>query len=225
MSEFNLQTILDDPTRGCAQILGTVMLFPDKSDPDCFEMQKRFLRRALVDHEIQLMKQGRLTATQVVKLVAKAAEVMPIEWINERVSEPLHRGTIAGTVFYNAICNRDFDVSEGAIGKTVERLDRRLRKNGERISKSLMNNTILPRFRPVGHLWAAYVGEYKNGRTAFPCPWQDVKAFMACAEAYRRAGEVLKMPHSDTTLFDADKMYKLNGLQLPEIELKFAPVN
>ena len=87
---------------------------------------------------------------------------------------------------------------------------------------------IWPRYRPIAHLWAARTHRYERlGRERFPCPPDDLLAFLAEAEMFRKAGErhVPKYSHHGG-LLKADEMWTLPlGFLVPEATLDLQPLH
>jgi hypothetical protein len=101
------------------------------------------------------------------------------------------------------------------------------------VSRSTLDNKIIPRFRPVAHLWAAYVFEAKYyGRQAFPCTLERVPWFLWAAESLRERAVTLKQPRRPgsrrNTLLSANEAWVLpRDLMLPcgDAELVFDGAN
>jgi hypothetical protein len=98
---------------------------------------------------------------------------------------------------------------------------RRKVHKGANISRSTLVNTILPRFRPVAHLWAAHSYEALHGEDRqFPCSFERVRDFLAMAEFFRERALAIKFPQRRDALLRADEAWTLPpGLPLPRYEI------
>ena len=94
------------------------------------------------------------------------------------------------------------------------------------ISESTINNTILPKYKPVCHLWAAHFVNFTvNHDSAFPCNPENLLQFLSMSEEYRKLGETIKPKRSSYSFLDPSKTLKvphhihLHPTKLPGIKM------
>ncbi len=151
-----------DMTR--AYLIG-VMLWPD--DP---ERRREMMKTATVLHLRATLGTVPAAADAVadqVNLMTLALDALPLRIIHEKIGSRYFRGFLAGEFVGAAVVSDagglPVKLEHFKAAMTAEK-HRKIHK-GANISYSTLVNTILPRFRPVAHLWAFYVkgGTYVYG--------------------------------------------------------------
>src|SRR5262249_46028631 len=111
--------------------------------------------------------------------------------------------------------------------KLIELGRRRMKHNasGARyfgISQSTLENVVWSRYKPVSHLWAAYVQTAINGNSVFPCMLRDYAKFLGLAEYFRQTAEAIPLSHRGEKLPTAGKQWRVPPeIPLPPIKLVF----
>ncbi|WP_119461886.1 hypothetical protein [Rhodospirillaceae bacterium SYSU D60014] len=130
----------------------------------------------------------------VADLFQEALAKPPLAQVREDAETPHLHGMIAGWIPVQYLIRSEVEGSyvklEDLKDEIVGYLKQRL--NMQRgISVFTINTTILPRYRPVQHLWAAHVARLDPSTTEyiFPCPLPDLPDFLALAEAIRVKAE------------------------------------
>jgi hypothetical protein len=138
------------------------------------------------------------------------------------------RGTIAGWILWDALLDHHRGTKRGL--EVIKRdISNRLlvSKHVKRLSISTINNIIWRIFRPVAHLWPAYMLRSANLRTdgqpvSRPCGPADLLRFLALAEQLRRDGETCRPRQSDLPILDPARTWKAPPtLHLPDFRIPY----
>src|SRR4051812_14221513 len=89
-----------------------------------------------------------------------------------------------------------------------------------RLKPNTIRNSVLPTFRKVSHLWAAYAALENFEPSCFPCELSNLGKFLSLAEWYRTEGESRSTWQSPTPVLPMGECVRLPaGLCLPKFTL------
>jgi|GEM_PF-3731183 len=210
------QSAIDDPARMDAAKIEVEMLWPHDD-----AARNRGLIAAAAQQYIDDAKSQNLVidADSAADLLA----VPRIVDVREAAIAAHRHGVVAGTILWESVASASSGEARSPIPVVKQRLAKYFGK--KQISQSNINNYILPRYRPVAHLWAARIQRVNAGiDNLFPCSFKDIGNFLAMAEEFRKMGEILKLPHSpmSSILRPAETLSLPEGLILPKIRLEFS---
>lgn len=184
---------LDSPSRLDLAAIEAVMLWPDDAD-----MRRRWLRAAEIEavrpHVARLSHAALLHYTLTCDASPERLADLQVA-AGKRQLEGMALGhrtlrAIAGTGSFQAIDK----------AYSVMRSNTSLSAGAARISVSQINK-VLPRYRAVLHLWAAWdFMACTEGDLTFPCAVGGLGEFLANADQLRRWGEETTPRHSDHTI-------------------------
>ena len=152
-----------------------------------------------------------------------ALDALPPRVIRDAYGQRYFHGFLAGEFLGAAVVSDaggiPIKLEHFKAAMTAEK--RRKLHKGADISRSTLVNTILPRFRPVAHLWAAHTYEGMHGSDReFPCALARVPEFLAMAEFFREHALAMKFPQRRDALMREDEAWALPpGLPLPRYEI------
>jgi len=194
---------LETPSRLSLSRLEGIMLWPDDAaarERAAATAASQFIRDAVRDRWAP-MPEGH----------ADLADVLGIIAAGDRVADAVQRDAKArffeGALVGYTICNLIGEPKNGAATTLKESKRRALEKlrgiAGRNFDMKRVDNVIWPRFRPVGHLWAAYFGcsTELQDRT-FPCRLADLSHFLAVSEALLQVGSTWRASRAPVALLD-----------------------
>jgi hypothetical protein len=138
------------------------------------------------------------------------ADAQPLSNIHERVKSRYYEGCLAGYILCELI-----DPPKGTPAKNLAEAKRRAADGlrgalGRSLDIKRIDNVIWPRFKPVGHLWGAYIGNMRrSGEDTFPCRLDFLPKFLALACLMLRRGAAYRAPHSPVALLDIGNAWQL----------------
>lgn len=200
-----------------------VMLWPGDDE---IEQRDEAMKTATADHLMRSI--GAVpAAAKHVDVAGAAFDAVPPRIINRQARERYRDGCIAGEFLAAA-------VQHGAAGGKVklEGLKAAITAPARRahhrtldFSRSTLVNRILPRFRPVAHLWAAHVyAAVHAGEDEFPCRLADLPAFLALADLFCDEALALRFATRRDALLRPGEAWRIpEGLPLPRLELSSTP--
>lgn len=198
--------------------LTSLMYWPD--DP---AQQREVMKTAAALHlraTLGTVPAARDAIADHVDMVSMALDALPPRKIRESAEQRYYQGCLAGEFLSEAFADdlrgRPVKLEHYKAAMTAPR--RRKLHERMNISRSTLVNTILPRFRPVAHLWAAhvYAGKYLGDRE-LPCSVARVPEFLLFAEIIRERALAMKFPKRRDALLREDEAWTLPpGLPLPE---------
>lgn len=138
----------------------------------------------------------RLPVTIARRVFALTAEAPPIAELRKNADDRHAHGWIAGEILRRAVdqAGREGDNVNlrEIIGQIVKAYAPYRSAGKVHLTPSVKTivNTIWPRYRPVAHFWAAFLGRIENGAgRAFPCSLDELPAFLKSARRYLGAGQ------------------------------------
>jgi hypothetical protein len=188
--------IVSNPSRAHLSIIESWMLFPD-DEGKRLDAQKA----AVVEIGRDLMRQIKLDASTLKELFELAAGAKPLDQLREMVPIPYQHGIMAGHILIAAIDGKDAKGDRLKLGEINKMLAESFAP--QRGDKSSFVHAIWKQYRPVSHLWAAYieVSEQRPTRPVFPCELQEVIDFLWLSEDWRLKGEGTKTrPRAPSTI-------------------------
>jgi len=209
------------PQRSCLALdyIASVMLWPGPEDA---EARAEMMRTANAVH-LRATVYSVPAANAVLPGVADAMlDALPPRVIVERNATRYYHGVLAGEFLAAAV----LDAAAGTRPQLESYKTALANRSGHpraEISRSTFVNTIWPRFRAAGHLWAAYTYELFHGtrHLAPPCSLERLPEFLAFADFFRRQAMEIKLPQRprDALLSGRSLWVLPTGLPLPRIEL------
>lgn len=213
--------------------LNSVMIWPDDH-----QWRREVMKTA---HALQMRETLRTVPASRDAIALEAVEASlyakrPEDLVKES-GDRYYRGCQTGEFVLNAVLANEMNppAKLDAIKSALTLPERRMAHPMGNISRSMLDNKIIPRFRPVAHLWAAHVWEVwesrqfaeKPWKTGFPCLLERVPWFLLAAEVFRRHAIAFKYPRRPgrrhDTLLPADQAWTLPpGLPLP-VDLSTPP--
>jgi len=162
--------------------------------------------------------------------VRLAAKTTPIDELQKAAEDRFGHGWIAGEVLRRAVGRASLsDESRINVGMIIEQIVQGFKpfrvagKIHSTPTPKTIVNVIWPRYRPVAHLWAAYVSALDSGSSApWPCSIIGLPVFLATAEEFRKAGEIT-LTKQGPVLRNAESVRVPNNLALPEVSVQFVP--
>jgi hypothetical protein len=118
-------------------------------------------------------------------------------------------GVVAGCRLWNLLCiqrrkpDASFSNVDGAIRKMFAKRS---------ISQSTLNNTIWPHFKPVAHLWAAFVSlsaASHRKSSPFPCALRDAAHFLGVSATIANIATATRTKQSTRPVLDADDLWNI----------------
>lgn len=197
-----------------------MMLWPkDKAARD------RAIRSATALHVKNVLDYKSINSEEEWKSIAELLQgADPIDNIHSIVrakDSPFVRGVVAGQIVRMVIGN---DIrakkAEMPIGEAVKALSKIF--NGQfRLLPQTIENVVWPVFRPVAHLWAAYLERIfiDQEDPVFPCRGAGMRDLFFKAEVFRGVGERLTLHRSPTPLLRSHETTRFPAY----IEAELAP--
>src|SRR5215208_2603101 len=130
--------------------------------------------------------------------------------IRNEAQIPLCHGFVAGMYLAGVVSKAEIDgrVKLEAIKAAI---DAKRGPPNVPLSKAMLTNTIWPKFRCVGPLWAAHVYEHTYGTDKeMPCRLNRIPDFLAYAEYFRERALALHFPQRKDALFTADEVWRVS---------------
>jgi hypothetical protein len=156
----------------------------------------------------------------------------PLDWVREagHLKKAFQYGIMAGHAVESSLSS-----SSGlAITKLFDQLGARfalakhLEPEFQRMSGKTFRNEHWARYRPVAHLWAAYVQQVETDRQApFPCSYERLPFFLGLSEWYLgRASSTKAAPQASEPILSSAESHRpseVMRLLLPPVEVRFHP--
>ena len=190
------------PTRWDLAVIEARMLWPH--DPD---MRGRYL--SAVSVKVAVSTIGRVplqeptppTPAEVREFGEAMLSAPRVEDFTKAGVRARKHGVVAGMILYEAVGRHDIG-SENTEMSVIKSALVALLGPEQRLSQKTIDNTVWPRYRPVAHLWAAFIDRsLETNSNTLPCRGRDLPLFLATAEAYRRRGETIRStPKSPNTV-------------------------
>jgi len=155
-------------------------------------------------------------------LVSIAKDAMPARTFTKQETVRIRHGMLAGQLLGGAVTNDARAPGRWKLANLKDDTIAQIRNRDDlRISRSTLENIILPRFKPVAHLWAASLYRtFYEGDHEFPCALDHLPDFLALAKFFGREGTRIKAPLRRESLLDCDKLWFIpDELDLAELEL------
>lgn len=222
-----------EPSRLDLSIIENWMLYPH---PDESHIRERNIETATLEYCGPLRLKELLSPTLQENLFLAALAATPPATIREEKEEPRCHGIVVGSILRDVIGSNEINL-DASIGSFVKRWGEELSKRKYRVSESTIRNTIWPRMKRVAHFWAArvelvhknyYAGEWlapvcESESNRFPCQLDQLRDFLAVAEAYRLKGETIRPKRSPTgTVLDPTETLRLpDFLEIAPAPLQF----
>jgi len=176
--------------------------------------------------------QREVEASRWVDWYALLADAFPLKHIQEQAKKPFVHGLIAGEILAAAVLRYEIDGSiklESLKHQMIGTPDIPgiLPKRAKTspwfvISRSTLENTIWPKFKPVSHLWASYwFSSIVEADHTFPCALQRLPQFLSIANFFMLSGSKISLPRrGHQKLVEPDIMWRIpSDIVLP----RFAP--
>jgi hypothetical protein len=181
--------VLENPTRFDLALIEAWMLWPDDENA-----RSEALASAYVESEKQYVTE--LSGEDLKFFTAIASGAFPPHHIQGRAKDEILHGAIAGMVLREAVG----ELAIGHKGITLSGVFKRI-SLGMSITQKVFDNSLWRRFRPVAHLWAAWLTNAldDDGRD-FPCELSGLASFLQTAEDYRMMAENHRTKQSRTTI-------------------------
>lgn len=196
--------------------------------PDDAAMRQKAIRSATMQAYRDLLRQGRLPAEVLPGFADLAVDATPPAQMQEAAKARFVEGLVTGVIVYSAIAGRDFDHPHGGAMRRYIKAASKAVYPEWRLMPGTINTHVLPRFRPVAHLWAAWYCEAREqDKPLFPCRTRDLPVFLARAEWFREAGESTRLPHAPTTVLRPGEAVVIPDAvlaRLPKITMNFERV-
>jgi hypothetical protein len=153
-------------------------------------------------------------------LAELAFRAKPLSDVQQSARPRFVDGLIAGQILYLAFersARKSRDASMSVIYADVVAYFEPARK----IKTKTIENAIWKPYRPVAHLWAAFITLHgKDKSYPFPCRAGDLPAFLGTAEAFRKWGEATKLRMSPTTVLrPGDAVTVPDNIRVPDFSL------
>jgi len=211
------------PIRPDLAIVEAMMLWPDDE-----AMRETATATAMMVASRDLLRQGRLPQVWTPVLADLALDATPPAQMQEAAKARFVEGQVTGVIVYSAIAGRDFDHPHGGAMRRYIKAASKAVYPEWRLMPGTINTHVLPRFRPVAHLWAAWYCEAREqDKPLFPCRTRDLPVFLARAEWFREAGESTRLPHAPTTVLRPGEAVVIPDAvlaRLPKITMNFERV-
>jgi hypothetical protein len=143
---------------------------------------------------------------------ALAADALPLRILSDKSKTAWAHGMLAGELLAAAVNEHATRGSVKLESLKTEMTSAKRRKSHKAIdiSRSTLENTILPRYKPVSHLWAAYVSTALFDHDAtFPCRLDNLLNFLALSDFFGRAALSLRLPRRKETFLSIDQLWTL----------------
>jgi hypothetical protein len=143
---------------------------------------------------------------------ALAQEALPMRLVSDQSKTAFRHGVLAGELLAAAVNEHTASGSVKLESLKTEMTSAKRRKSHKTldISRSTLENTIWPRYKPVSHLWAAYVQTALFERDpTFPCRLDSLPDFLALADSFCRAGLSLRLSRRNEALLSIDQLWTL----------------
>jgi hypothetical protein len=210
------QSSIDNPRRIDVGRIAEVMLWPCDEETRAKAM---LVEQCLWDRS--LLEQGQLLPSEIAALAKAGIDAPAAADMAKANAKVFVNGYVAGLILHNAVSAAEKHPKDAAIQATVKRISESFGLEW-RLRPQTINNHIWPRYRPVAHLWAAFVFSEDD---VFPCRHPDLGTFLAKAEAYRELGENTRTRHSRSAVLRPGESAELPaGLRLPVVKLRFEPL-
>ena len=151
----------------------------------------------------------------------------PQEIHQERSSRYL-RGTAAGMILWDGLLAQNSGQDSGLTKIKVD-ISNLLQRTGKKRGSSLsfLDNVLWKDFRPVAHLWLAYLlrqlAELSSVSTDKLCTSGDLLRFLAVAEQLRRDGELARFWKSNQPILHPAHTWKVpSSIRLPELTIRYS---
>lgn len=156
-----------------------------------------------------------------------AANATPLAAVIEEFADRTKRAFLVGMVLHDLVGCASCGIrvtKENLISRVIAPYEKRKDGGNIRISVKTFQNHVWPEFESVAHFWAAALKHLEKDGGVFPCQMSMLREFLADAEAYRVAGETLRMRQSPTTILNPSKTLKLPPwLTVKPSTLEFEP--
>jgi hypothetical protein len=155
-------------------------------------------------------------------LFSVVKDAMPARAFAERETARIRHGMLAGQLFGAAVTNNARAPGKWKLANLKDdTITQTAGHDDLRISRSTLENVILPRFKPVAHLWAASLyRRFYKGDNGFPCVLDDILDFLALAQFFGREITRIKAPLRRDSLLNPNEIWSIpDELNLPVLEL------
>lgn len=216
--EITPEMIGPERTRLSLVYIETLMLWPH--DPDQRAEAMKTGTVSFIHDSIANVPSARRSVkdTEWFDWISLAADAMPLRIIHQQSQHHFVQGVIAGELL-SAI------VGDHASGQSikVQSIKNEIieccasRKSDHfRISLSTLENTIWKRYKPVSHLWAAYLGNALRGDHVFPCRIGALPEFLGLSEYFRKTGQdIYPSRRNEPVLTQNEQWIPPSDLELP----------
>ena len=121
-----------------------------------------------------------------------AASAVPRAEMDKQSRAKFEEGIVAGFVLSDTIRKIRLGLTEATLESSMKAAAETFRRR-RRLSVKTINNSIWPTYRCVSHLWAATWWRLSHQEDVnYPCGRENIRSFLATAEAFRRLGEELR---------------------------------
>ena len=207
---------LTSPLRLHLAAVENLMLWPDDE-----AMRSRAMKVAIVEEGQSLSRRGLLSNIEISELLDAAVVTERRADLVDHTVNSLTQGLVTGIVLFRAISHADIEGDRGKIGLSIDIISERIWPK-YRLRPKTITNQVLPRFRSVAPLWAAFVAEALKDERSFPCRVTKLPEFFAYAEEYRKKGEATRTPHSPRMLLQPGESVVIPYVDLlPKVHLEF----
>ncbi|MGH6940752.1 hypothetical protein [Hypericibacter sp.] len=185
------------PQHGHCGVVARWMHFPDSP-----ALRSQLAQTETVEDWLYRLEAGeRLSPEEIANLVRIALHTPPPADMAPKIERQQRLGYGAGLVVFNALLAAQRREA-GSKGRTLRGID--LAISGKKASASNnVNEIVWKTFRPVAHLWAAWIILFDKGEweaRPMPCIPADLPNFLSLAEGVRTRAETTTAPRSGTVL-------------------------
>lgn len=212
----------NNPGRLDLAVIEAEMLWPDKKD-----IRERYIQTITVEIAKGIQPTLQFDEGPATEDIAFWTKLVTSAKRPEDFQKDAHvrfeRGTMAGKVLFDAVGHSLAGVDSVRLGDITKRMVGLLNEDLTKKSTSSFENRIWPIFRPVSHLWAAWLYSANETDWAFPCEASKLKLFLSIAEFFSKKGEGLKTsPKAPSPILRQSESLKLPSQYLDDVSITFS---
>lgn len=193
-----------------------IMMWPDDDD-----RQRAWWTAAMLEDGRHWVESMPIEVLQPYTRAALDAPRLPK--LHEGADRRFYHGILAGQVVLSTLIYAQVAPEKAVLRSVIASLCQGM-KGTYQVEPQTLNNSILPRYRPVVHLWAAFIFASEGRERPFPCGVASLPIFLATAEAIRRRAEQWRAKKSPTPLMRPGEAMRLPpdvAERLPNVDLRF----
>jgi hypothetical protein len=198
------------PSRLSVDRVGRIMLWPGSDEADARERATAFAVSQFIVDAVRdgwaPMPESHADLAQALDVIVRGAKFS--DAVHNEAKPRYFEGVLVGYMIGEMLYDLNERQNASSIGEAKRRALNKLRRAGSDILKrsfdlKRFDNAIWPRFRPVAHLWAAYIDRcHALRRHTFPCSVGDLPQFLTLAALILETGCQCKPKRSPVALLD-----------------------